>query len=98
MPGNFDLAAVCALTIEAALAQLGVTEKGLPENQVLERRATYGLNEIAKRRKLGFVGEILQRCKNPLVIQLFVIALVSFAMSDLRAAIVVGVMIILSVF
>ena len=48
-----------------------------------------------RRKKLGFIGEILQRCKNPLVIQLLVIAGVSYAMGDLRAAIVVGGMVVL---
>jgi Mg2+-importing ATPase len=97
-PGEKELLELCSVSADTALSRLGVTDKGLSDEQVLEARAKYGLNEIAKRKKLGFIGEILQRCKNPLVIQLLVIALVSYAMGDLRAAIVVGVMIVLSVF
>jgi len=89
---------ICTLTPEAALTKLGVTDKGMEAAEADERRIKYGLNEVAKRKRLGFVGEILQRFKNPLVIQLLVIAGVSYAMGDLRAASVVFVMILLSVF
>ncbi len=98
MTGEKELLEVCALPVDQALTRLGTTDKGLSDDQVLERRAQYGLNEVARRKKLGFVAEILQRCKNPLVIQLFVIASVSYAMGDARAASVVSVMIFLSVF
>src|ERR1035437_565710 len=75
VPGEKELLDCCAVPVETALLRAGVTDKGLPEEGVLERRAKFGLNEIAKRKKLGFIGEILQRCRNPLVIQLFVIVL-----------------------
>src|SRR5579872_1028342 len=70
---------ICTLAPEAALAKLGVTDKGIEPAEADARRLTYGLNEIAKRKRLGFVGEILQRFKNPLVIQLLIIAGVSYA-------------------
>ncbi len=97
-PGEKELLEICSVPVETALARSGSSDKGLAEEHIQEQRAKYGLNEIAKRKKLGFVGEILQRCKNPLVIQLFVIAGVSYALGDLRASIVVSVMILLSVF
>src|SRR5437016_12783695 len=86
-----------ALPVEAVLAKLGTTDKGLPPEQVEERHARFGPNEVEHARKLGFVGEIFERSKNPLVIQLFVIAAVSLWMGDVRAASVVGVMVVLSV-
>ena len=88
----------CTLAPDAALSKLGVTDKGMEPTEADARRLKYGPNEIAKRKRLGFIGEILQRIKNPLVIQLLVIAGVSYAMGDLRAASVVFVMILLSVF
>ena len=42
--------------------------------------------KTAHARKLGFLGEIYERSKNPLVIQLLVIAAVSLWMGDARAA------------
>ncbi|MEI8064561.1 MAG: magnesium-translocating P-type ATPase, partial [Verrucomicrobiota bacterium] len=44
-----------------------------------------------------FLSDILGRCRNPLAIQLLIIALVSYVMGDLRSAIVVGAMVVLSV-
>jgi Mg2+-importing ATPase len=93
-----ELLEICTLSQDALMARFGASEKGLEPAQVDERRIRYGLNEVARRQRLGFVAEILQRFKNPLVVQLLVIAGVSYAMGDLRAAAVVGFMILLSVF
>jgi P-type Mg2+ transporter len=92
-----DLLAICALTPEAALATVGVSEKGLDPDQVHDRRTRFGWNATANHRKMGFLREIYQRCKNPLVVQLLVIAAVSFAMGDLRATVMVSAMALLSV-
>ena len=86
-----------ALPPQTVLARLGGAEKGLTDEQVEERRERYGPNEAGAARRLGFFGEIFQRSRNPLVIQLLVIAAVSLAMGDSRAASVVGAMVILSV-
>jgi Mg2+-importing ATPase len=91
------LAELCGLPAEEALRRLGVTDRGLDEPAVEERREQYGRNEITTRKKRGPVGEILQRCRNPLVIQLLVIAVVSCFMGDFKAASVVGGMVVLSV-
>src|SRR5258708_26508298 len=96
--GDKELLEICALAPEAALAKLGVTDKGLNAAQVEERRAKAGLNEVARRKRLGFVAEILQRFKNPLVIQLMVIAGVSYSMGYVRPAVVVALMLLLCVF
>ena len=99
--GEKELLDVCsAAGGRGSHQRLGVTsDKGLTDDQVRSCAAPkYGFNEVVKRKKLGFIGEIFQRCKNPLVIQLFVIACISYWMGDLPAAAVVGVMIVLSVF
>src|SRR6266478_2737915 len=95
--GEREVLGCAALPAEAVLARLATTDKGLSPEQVEERLARFGPNEVEHARKLGFVGEILERSKNPLVIQLFVIAAVSLWMGDARAATVVGLMVVLSV-
>ena len=45
----------------------------------------------------SWVRDLLHRCRNPLVIQLLVIATVSYLMDDVRSAVVVGGMLFLSV-
>ncbi len=92
------LAEMCGMTAEEAMRGLGVlVERGLDSNTVEQRQEEYGRNEITTRKKVGPVREILRRCRNPLVIQLLVIAAVSVALGDYRAASVVGGMVILSV-
>ena len=92
-----ELLEMGALPPEAVIARLGTTDKGFSSAQVEERLARFGPNEVEHARRVGFFGEILQRSKNPLVIQLLVIALVSLGMGDVRAASVVAAMVVLSV-
>jgi Mg2+-importing ATPase len=89
---------IASQTPEAVLAKLSSCEGGLDSAKVEEVRARVGPNEAVRERRLGFLGEIFERFKNPLVLQLLVIAVVSYLMDDVRAATVVGAMIVLSVF
>ena len=95
--GEREMLECAALTTEALLARLGTSERGLTPEQVEERAARFGPNEVEHARRLGFFGEILSRAKNPLVIQLLVIAAVSLWLGDARAALVVAAMVLLSV-
>src|ERR1035441_5124564 len=88
---------LCKLPDEEALARLGVTENGLSDEQIETAREEYGSNILSHRKEAGIVMELLQRCRNPLVIQLLVICVVSLLMGDVRAATVVGAMVLLSV-
>jgi Mg2+-importing ATPase len=88
---------LCTLPAPEALQRLGVTEKGLSDEQVETAREEYGSNILSHRKEPGIVMELLQRCRNPLVIQLLVICGVSLLMGDVRAATVVGAMVLLSV-
>jgi Mg2+-importing ATPase len=88
---------LCTLPAGEALQRLGVTENGLSDEQVETAREEYGSNILSHRKEAGIVMELLQRCRNPLVIQLLVICAVSLLMGDVRAATVVGAMVLLSV-
>jgi Mg2+-importing ATPase len=95
--GEAELLEVAALSPEAALAKLAASDKGLASESVVERREKFGPNAVASARKLGVLAEIYERAKNPLVIQLLVIAFVSLAMGDTPSFVVVGLMVVLSV-
>src|SRR5258708_1597642 len=75
--GEQELLEIAGLAPEAALAKMKTGDKGLSADSVEERRAEFGPNAVESARKLGMLGELYQRSKNPLVIQLLVIALVS---------------------
>ena len=76
---------------------LAGSRDGLTTDIAAERLREVGLNTVAAGRHHTFLGDILERCRNPLAIQLLVIALVSFLMHDTRSAVVVGGMLVLSV-
>jgi Mg2+-importing ATPase len=95
--GEQELLEIAGLAPEAALAKMKTGDKGLGAEAVVERREQHGPNQIKSAHKLGVFGEIYQRTKNPLVIQLLVIALVSLAMGDMPSFVVVGLMVVLSV-
>jgi Mg2+-importing ATPase len=84
-------------TAEDVFKKLNVTDKGLTLGEVQVRRVQYGANEVSRGRRYGFVADFAGRLINPLVVLLLVIAGISLVMGDIRAAIVVGVMILLSV-
>ena len=87
----------CADSVEGAQKRCATGANGLTVEQVEESRREFGPNELKVGEKTGVVGEILLRFKNPLVIQLLVIAGVSLLTEDYGSAVVVGVMIFLSV-
>ena len=88
---------ICRMPPEEALRRYEVGDQGLTEAQVQAARTLHGRNVISTRRQAGMLKELLQRCRNPLVIQLLIICVVSLLMNDVRSAVVVGVMVFLSV-
>ena len=91
------LVSLCSKPAAEALAILGTSPKGLSSEEAERRREVYGPNELARGKHLGFWADILQRCRSPLVVQLFIIALVSGFIGELASTAIVGAMIVLSV-
>ncbi|MEI8312338.1 MAG: cation-transporting P-type ATPase, partial [Verrucomicrobiota bacterium] len=88
---------ICGKSAGEALESMGVGSGGLSAGQVEKALEEFGPNDLSHRKDPGFFGEIFQRCRNPLVIQLLIICIVSLCMGDARSAIVVGAMLVLSV-
>ncbi len=88
---------ICSLSPHEALQALNSSENGLTTAQAEEHLATWGPNDLGKKKHQGFFKEILIRCKNPLVIQLLVICIASLLMGDVSSATIVGFMVVLSV-
>ena len=86
----------CSLSAEDCLARLGGRDKGLTAEEVEEKQKEHGRNEVSLK-KGGTFTRFFHRVANPLVIQLLIIAGVSFIMGDLRSTIVVGGMLLISV-
>jgi P-type Mg2+ transporter len=90
-PSHFELA-------EAALLErLQSASTGLSAEVAERRKGEVGPNTVATGGGHPFLKDLWERLRNPLVVQLLVIATVSFFMDDLRSALVVGGMLVLSV-
>src|SRR5579859_1142173 len=70
---------------------------GLTGDEAQTRLKTYGLNEVAREKRLTPLNRLYHVVKNPLVVLLSILALISVATGDLRAAIVIMVMVLLGV-
>jgi P-type Mg2+ transporter len=86
-----------ALNETDLFAELGGNRDGLTSEAAAERLEKFGPNLVVASRRHTFLSDILHRCRNPLVIQLLIIAAVSYLMGDLRSTVVVGGMVLLSV-
>ncbi|WP_198017611.1 magnesium-translocating P-type ATPase [Syntrophorhabdus aromaticivorans] len=88
---------LCAVPVPEALETLGTSLQGLSSEEAEHRLDEYGPNEMAHARRRGFWGDILERCKSPLVIQLLVIAVVSGFIGEIKSTVIVSAMVLLSI-
>ena len=92
-----ELFALAALPNVAVLERLESRETGLSEEESAERRARFGLNQVAHEGHESFTVQLARRLANPLNVLLCVLALVSVTMGDAEAASIILVMVVLSV-
>ena len=91
------LAEVAVLDAPGALARLGSDSQGLSEAEAAARLVAEGPNQIAESEHVTWWQRVLRALRNPLVILLAVLASVSVATGDPRAASIIGVMIVIGV-
>jgi len=83
--------------IAALLAELGTSADGLTGAEAAARLVALGPNLIAQQAQSSVLRELYDRLKNPLNGLLLFLAGVSYATGDLRAAVVIFAMVVLSV-
>jgi len=91
------LAELATVDPEVALERLGSSREGLVPEEAALRLERHGPNVVAGDQRHGRLQLFLHACLNPLVLLLAVLALVSLVTGDVRAAVVMVVMIILGV-
>ena len=94
-PGAEILRQAAAQTTAAALELLESSAGGLTAAAAAERLERYGPNEVAQERGHGWLERLWVAARNPLVILLTVLAIVSFATGDARAGTVMLLMVFL---
>src|SRR5438034_2063161 len=80
-----------------ALERLGSSPEGLSDEEAARRLEQHGPNVVASDERHTRLRLLLRACLNPLVLLLAVLAIVSLATGDVRAAAVMTVMIVLGV-
>jgi Mg2+-importing ATPase len=79
------------------LTELESRLDGLSQGEVDARLKQYGLNEIAREKHQSALMRLLSNVKNPLVLLLTALGVLSFLTGDLRATAVIFVMVVLGV-
>ena len=79
------------------LQGLGSRLEGLTEAEADERLQQVGPNEIAREKRQSLLARLLDNVKNPLVILLASLGVLSYLTGDLRATVVIFVMVVLGV-
>ena len=99
MPGTASplLLEASDATVPALLRLLDAHESGLPASDVEPRLAKFGRNEVATEKPPAWYRMLLRNLRNPFVVVLMLLGAVSLTTGDLRAGIVVGAMVVVSV-
>ena len=83
--------------IETVLREVESRLDGLSQAEADSRLKQYGLNEIAREKRQSALTRLLSNVKNPLVLLLTALGVLSFLTGDVRATVVIFVMVILGV-
>ncbi len=96
-PDDDRLAAASRQQPAEVCAELGSAPEGLSQTEAAGRLKTFGRNIVTRERKATILQEIWGRARNPLNALLLTLAIVSYFLGDVRAAIVIAGMVLLAV-
>jgi Mg2+-importing ATPase len=92
-----ELLATARADSDTVLKELGSQLNGLSEAEAESRLKQVGMNEIAQEKRQSALMRLLSNIKNPLVLLLLALGVLSFLTGDLRATVVIFVMVVLGV-
>ena len=92
-----DLLERARVDSDTVLKGLGSQLDGLSESEADARLKKFGTNEVAREKHLSVAMRLLTNLKNPLVLLLMALGVLSFLTGDQRATVVIFVMVVLGV-
>jgi Mg2+-importing ATPase len=92
-----EVAGFAAAPIEELFRTVGSRREGLSADEAASRLRSSGPNRISREQRAPVLVELWGRLKNPLNGLLLALAALSWALSDVRSAVVIAVMVVLSV-
>ena len=96
-PTAFKLSSVAAQSSDDVLLTLQTTANGLTLAEAKQRLINYGRNEVASEQKVHWSSRLLANFKDPLSLLLVILGIISYLTGDLRATVLIGIMVLLSV-
>lgn len=96
-PFSDQLLEKARVDVDTALKELETRLSGLSAAEIEARLKRYGLNEIAREKRQSPLTRLWQNVKNPLVILLTALGVLSYLTGDVRATVVIFVMVVLGV-
>ncbi|MFA5266027.1 MAG: HAD-IC family P-type ATPase, partial [Opitutaceae bacterium] len=97
MNNSFQLLEMARADDDAVLKELESRIEGLSEAEAESRLKRFGTNEIAREKRKSVFTRLLGNIKNPLVLLLLALGLLSFLTGDRRATVVIAVVVVLGV-
>ena len=82
---------------DLVLNSLKTSTQGLPDEEVEERIEKYGKNEFVTSARQNIFTYLVKSFTDPLIILLFLIAIVSYFTHDINAVVVISVMVVVSI-
>ena len=79
------------------LLSLNSSLDGIHKLEAAFRRGKYGLNEVAHERAARWYVQLIHSCHNPFIYLLTALAVVSFLTADVKATVIISVMVSISV-
>jgi P-type Mg2+ transporter len=92
-----ELADLSRLEPKLACDAVGASPDGLSQTEAAARLKKFGRNLVTRERKANIFEELWSRVRNPLNAMLLTLAILSYFLGDVRAAVVIGVMVILAI-
>ena len=96
-PSSSKLDEAAAKSADEVLEMLGTSAAGLSEDEAAARLEEYGPNEVAQEEKKGSFHRLYVSARNPLVILLTVLAILSYSTGDFPAGTIMMLMVALGI-
>jgi P-type Mg2+ transporter len=95
--GDTELGGLSRLEPKEASAAVGANLDGLSQTEAAARLKKFGRNLIAREHRANVLEELWNRARNPLNGLLLALAIVSYFLGDVRAAVVIAAMVVLAI-
>ena len=88
---------VSNFNLEQVYTALQTSHQGLPVEEIADRVGKYGKNTVVRETSINWYWMILNNFKNPFVLVLILLGIISYLTQDKQAAIIVSIMVAISV-